>query len=43
MSGAFLPMWILGAPFIGILILSAIFKGGTSASTESRPMHGAAY
>jgi hypothetical protein len=34
MSGAWLPIWIIGAPFIGILVLSAIFKGGSSASTS---------
>lgn len=34
MSGAWLPVWIIGGPFIGILILSAIFKGGSSASSN---------
>ncbi len=33
MSGVWLPIWIIGAPFIGILVLSALFKGGSSAST----------
>jgi hypothetical protein len=34
MSGAWLPIWIIGAPFIAILVLSAVYKGGSSASTN---------
>lgn len=32
MSGTFIPMWIIGAPAIGILILSFSFKGPSSMS-----------
>jgi hypothetical protein len=32
---AWIPVWIIGAPFAAILILSAVFKGGTSAATQS--------
>ena len=36
--GAFIPLWIIGAPFIGILILSFSFKGPSSMSgTGTRP------
>ena len=34
MAGTLLPVWILGGPFLGIIILSAIYKGGTSASSN---------
>ena len=32
MSGPLIPMWIIGAPTIGILILSFSFKGPSSKS-----------
>ena len=32
MSGTLIPMWIIGAPAIGILILSFSFKGPSSMS-----------
>jgi len=35
MSDAFIPIWILGAPIVGLLILSVTFKGGTSAATSA--------
>jgi len=28
MSPAFIPIWILGAGFIGLLLLSLVFSGG---------------
>jgi hypothetical protein len=28
---AFIPMWIIGGPFVGLLILSFSFRGPTSA------------
>ena len=31
---AWIPIWILGAPFVGFLILNAVFKGGTSAGSR---------
>jgi hypothetical protein len=31
---AWIPIWILGAPFAALLILSAMFKGGTSAASR---------
>jgi hypothetical protein len=34
MSAAWIPVWIIGGPFLGLLFLSAIFQGGTSASSE---------
>jgi hypothetical protein len=36
MTGAWIPVWIIGGPFIGLLFLSAIFKGGTSAGGDDR-------
>jgi hypothetical protein len=40
MNGAWLPLWIIGGPFVGLLFLSFMFGGGTSASTaaEGRPL-----
>ena len=32
MSGTFIPIWIIGAPAIGIIILSFSFKGSSSMS-----------
>jgi len=32
MTAAWIPIAILGLPFLGILFLSALFKGGTTAS-----------
>jgi len=33
MNGAWLPLWIIGGPFVGLLVLSVIYNGGTSASS----------
>jgi len=33
MTDAWIPISILGLPFIGMLALAAIYKGGTSASS----------
>ena len=37
---AWIPIWILGAPFVAVLVLSALFKGGSSAAAR---MDNAAY
>lgn len=34
MNGAWLPLWIIGGPFLGLLFLSSIYKGGRSASSS---------
>jgi hypothetical protein len=34
MSGAWIPIWILGAPFVAMVVLSIATQGGTSASTH---------
>lgn len=34
MIDAWIPICILGLPFLGLLVLSSIFKGGTSASLQ---------
>lgn len=36
MTSALVPMWILGAPLIAIIVLSAIFAAGSSAMTHER-------
>jgi hypothetical protein len=40
MTGAWLPLWIIGGPLLGILLLSSLYRGGTSASAalERRPL-----
>ncbi len=35
MTSALVPIWILGAPFIAIMVLSSIFSGGSSALSSS--------
>lgn len=30
MTGTFIPMWIIGGPFIGLLILAFSFKGSSA-------------
>jgi len=40
-SGAWIPLWILGAPVIGFLLLSTLFKGGSSASSSVDRPYGA--
>jgi len=42
MNGAWLPCWIIGGPFLGLLFLSGIYSGGTSASSavDRRPIGG---
>jgi hypothetical protein len=37
MTGALLPIWIIGGPFIALLILSSAFKGPSAMS--GRPGH----
>lgn len=32
MSGTWIPVFILGGPFVGLLLLSAIYRGGSSAA-----------
>jgi len=32
MSGTFIPVWIIGGPFVGLLILSFAFKGPSAMS-----------
>jgi hypothetical protein len=32
MSGTLIPLWIIGGPFIGLLILSFAFKGPSAMS-----------
>jgi len=34
MSGAFIPVWIIGGPFIGLLILSLMYRGGSSSGSR---------
>ncbi len=34
MSGAWIPVWILGAPFVAIIVLSMVTQGGSSALTS---------
>jgi hypothetical protein len=29
---SFVPVWILGAPFVALLVLNAMFSGGSSAA-----------
>lgn len=39
MAGPLIPMWIIGGPFIGLLILSFSFKGPSSmGGTGARPL-----
>ena len=38
MSGAWLPVWILGAPFIGVLVLSSIQRGSSASNAVERPI-----
>ncbi len=40
MTEAWIPILIFGLPFLGMLVLSAIYKGGTSASTRESPSTG---
>jgi hypothetical protein len=37
MTDAWIPVWILGGPFVGLLFLSALYKGGTSAASSREP------
>jgi hypothetical protein len=30
MTGTFIPLWILGGPFLGVLILAFSFKGASA-------------
>ena len=34
MSGAFIPVWIIGGPFIGLLFLSLLYRSGSSAGSR---------
>jgi hypothetical protein len=34
MSGAWIPVWILGAPLVAIVVLSLATQGGSSAFTS---------
>ena len=34
MTSALVPMWILGGPFIALLVLNSLYKGGTSAMRD---------
>lgn len=34
MSSAIIPVWIIGGPFLGLLLLSFLFQGGTSAASD---------
>ena len=34
MSGALLPVWIIGGPFLGLLFLSLMYRGGSSTGTS---------
>ena len=35
MTGALLPIWIIGGPFIALLVLSASFKGPSAMGARS--------
>jgi hypothetical protein len=34
MTSVLVPMWILGGPFIALLVLNSLFKGGPSAMRD---------
>lgn len=36
-----IPMWIIGAPFAGLLILAFSFKGPSAMGRNDQTMHGA--